>query len=117
MSEFDAWLLKQLPTPLKQLIPLAADASFRRYYRIHLEDNTFLIGVNAPPATENSLSFVGIAKLFASKGLCVPTILAADLTQGYLLISDLGHHHYFEHLTLETADLLYRRAIEKILLI
>lgn len=115
MSEFQSWLLKQLPTPLKQLVPLEADASFRRYYRIFLTDGSTLIGVNAPPATENSLAFVGIAQLFSKTGLCVPNILATDLSKGYLLISDLGNHHYSDHLTLLTADTLYKRALQNLL--
>ncbi|MFT3741180.1 MAG: phosphotransferase [Gammaproteobacteria bacterium] len=115
MSEFQDWLTQQLHIPIRHIAPLAPDAGFRRYYRLQLADNTSLIAVDSPPATENNAAFVAIAQLFAQKNLCVPTILAADIDKGYLLLSDLGDRHYHEHLTLATADALYGSAIEKLL--
>ena len=87
-----------------------------RYFRIPLTDKT-LIAVDAPPELENSSSFVAVAKVFANLGLKVPEVIQADLTQGFMLQSDLGDDLFFHVLNPDNADGLYRQALEKLLVI
>ena len=72
---------------------VAGDASFRHFHRIETGRGT-LIAMDAPPATENNAQFVRLSKLFRSVGVCVPDVVASDLDNGFLLVSDLGELMY-----------------------
>lgn len=66
--------------------------------------------MDAPPSQENSAPFVKVARLMADCGLNVPTVIASDLLQGFLLLSDLGKTTYLEALDDATADTLFDAA-------
>ncbi len=83
------WLNKVLAGAPFSLAPASADASFRRYFRVALNDHT-LIAMDAPPPQENCVPFVHASEVFAKAGLNVPHVLEQDIAQGFLLLSDLG---------------------------
>lgn len=92
----------------------SSDASFRRYFRIASAQGT-VIAMDAPPEQENNSAFVHVTDLLQRTGLNVPDILAQDINQGFLLLTDLGtttYYHAVQH-TLDDAALqkLYRDAI------
>ncbi len=73
----------------------SADASFRRYLRV----DSLAAGVpcsriimDAPPDKGECKPFVQVAELMAQAGLTVPQVLAWDEPNGFLLLTDLGHH-------------------------
>ncbi len=72
---------------------VAGDASFRHFYRVYTSART-LIAMDAPPATENNAQFVRLSRLFRSVGVRVPEVIASDIEQGFLLVSDLGELMY-----------------------
>lgn len=72
-----------------QILPLAGDASFRRYFRIHAGERRAVL-MDAPPPHEDPRPFVAIAEWLQQIGLAAPRILAADLERGLLLLDDLG---------------------------
>lgn len=98
-----------------ELTPASSDASFRRYFRLKL-NNQSLIVMDAPPPQENKncRPFVKIAYLLAKQGLNVPHILASDLEQGFLLLTDLGTHTWLEILNADNADSLFTKAIDSL---
>lgn len=67
------------------------DASFRRYFRLTLPNGTTQVVMDAPPEKEDSQPFVTIANRWHSAGLPVPKVHAANLTDGFLLLDDLGN--------------------------
>lgn len=103
------WLQTVLPPVEFKLTVASADASFRRYFRVHLADST-LIAMDAPPPQENCEPFVRIAKLFGDAGMHVPKVMAQDLTQGFLLLTDLGDVTYLSQLNDDSAPALYHDA-------
>ncbi len=103
------WLKNILPDTEFKLTVASADASFRRYFRVHLADKT-LIAMDAPPSHENCEPFIRIAKLFGNAGMHVPEVIAQDLAQGFLLLSDLGDVTYLSQLSETTAPALYHDA-------
>ena len=91
------------------LLPLQAigsDAGFRRYYRVQTPEGT-LVAVDAPPATEDSETFVEIDRLWKQGGVRVPGIIEVDAATGFMLLEDFGNTHLLDHLSSETADHYY----------
>ena len=72
-----------------QILPLAGDASFRRYFRIHAGERRAVL-MDAPPPHEDPRPFVEIASWLLEIGLAAPRVIAADLEKGLLLIDDFG---------------------------
>lgn len=108
------WLNTILQQASFTLTTASADASFRRYFRVHLAKSYLghqtLIAMDAPPPQEDCAPFVNIAKLFLDAGLNVPQVLAQDLTHGFLLLSDLGDDTYLTQLNTQSAPKLYQDA-------
>lgn len=110
LEALQLWLTQVLPQQTFKLTSASADASFRRYFRVHLPHDT-LIAMDAPPSHENCEPFVRIAALFGDAGVHVPKVLAQDLAQGFLLLTDLGNVTYLSQLSVDTAGNLYRDAM------
>jgi N-acetylmuramate 1-kinase len=70
-------------------VPLADDASFRRYDRI-LDTGRRAVLMDAPPEKENVRPFVRICRHLRGLGYSAPDILAEDIEAGLLLLEDLG---------------------------
>ncbi len=69
---------------------LAGDASDRSYDRLTRKGETAVL-MDAPPGTgDDPATFVAIASHLRTIGLSAPKLLAQDLSQGFLLIEDLG---------------------------
>ena len=98
--------------------PVAAssDASFRRYFRLVRGDESFIV-MDAPPPAEDCRPFVAVAGYLTAMRLNAPRVLAADLEQGFLLLSDLGKQQYLEILREEPEHVrtLYEDAIDALL--
>jgi aminoglycoside/choline kinase family phosphotransferase len=69
--------------------PLAGDASFRRYFRVH-HDGRQAVLMDAPPPHEDPRPFIDIAGVLRDRDLSAPEILASDLTHGLVLLEDFG---------------------------
>jgi aminoglycoside/choline kinase family phosphotransferase len=93
--------------------PLAGDASVRRYERIAAGDRTLVL-MDAPPAALDLRPFLAIGAWLRQQGLSAPEVLAADLTQGLVLLEDLGDDLFRPLLARGGAEepLLYRTAID-----
>ncbi len=97
-------------TPAVGFAPASADASFRRYFRISTDAGSWVV-MDAPPEREDCKPFIQIAGLVRDAALNGPRVLAQDLAQGYLLLSDLGRQTFLHVLTDDNADLLFSAAI------
>lgn len=69
-------------------VPLAQDASFRRYLRLHGGPRPAVLMDSPPP--EDVRPFLRVAAHLAGAGLSVPEVIAADPAQGLLLLEDFG---------------------------
>ena len=111
------WLRTQdaaLGLRIDSLRPASSDASFRRYFRVDVcaDAGGSLIAMDAPPQREDSLPFVNVARLFGAAGVTTPVVIAADLEQGLLLLSDLGQTTYLQALEAGAdAQALYQDAL------
>ncbi|MCB1508099.1 MAG: tRNA (adenosine(37)-N6)-threonylcarbamoyltransferase complex ATPase subunit type 1 TsaE [Hyphomicrobiaceae bacterium] len=89
-------------------VPMAADASSRRYERITTAERTPLILMDAPRQpdgppvkdglpysriahlAEEVMPFVAVTRVLHDAGLSAPRVLGQDLAEGLLLLDDLG---------------------------
>jgi len=117
---FEAWLDRigeRWNLDRTTLAPASADASFRRYFRVHGRMSnvaTSFIVMDAAPPLEDTRPFVKVAGLLGQAGLHVPRVLEADFAAGFLLLSDLGREPYLQALAVATpsrADALVREAL------
>mgnify|MGYP001074605792 CR=1 FL=1 len=99
-GQLETWL-RSLPPELEldlgSLCPASSDASFRRYFRIDAGASTLIV-MDAPPPQEDCRPFVAMAQRLLEGGLNVPRILAQDVEQGFLLLTDLGQDTYYDAL-------------------
>jgi aminoglycoside/choline kinase family phosphotransferase len=109
------WIETRLNTSPLALEPASADASFRRYFRVRAAGGSLIV-MDAPPGQEDCRPFVRVAGLLAAAGVHVPRVIAEDLDQGFLLLSDLGTTSYLNALNDGSADELFRDAIDALLL-
>ncbi|MDI1294718.1 MAG: phosphotransferase [bacterium] len=97
------------------VVPLAGDASFRRYFRV-IDGGRRAVLMDAPPPHEDPRPFIAIAEHLAGQGFAAPTIYARDLDEGLVLIEDFGDLRIKEHLEAAPDDEMgvYRRAVDLI---
>jgi len=114
-QQLTQWLHSQFPEATFSLAPASADASFRRYFRATFADGSTRIVMDAPPEYEDCRPFLHVARLFEAAGTPVPHVYAEDLTQGFLLLSDLGNTTYLQALTAENARSLYGAATDALI--
>ena len=124
LQRLQQWLAPQLvalfaanqwgEVPPATLQPASSDASFRRYFRWQAGERSLIV-MDAPPPQENCQPFVEVAQLLARAQLNVPRIYAADLEEGFLLLSDLGRQTYLDVIGAENADGLFDDALQALL--
>ena len=116
-QQLEKWLSNILGAQPFTLTTASADASFRRYFRVHTHFQGYdtLIAMDAPPPQEDCAPFVSLAKLLLNAGLNVPQVLAQDLENGFLLLSDLGNNTYLTALNNNTAPNLYLNATDALI--
>lgn len=96
-------------------VPLAGDASNRRYLRLKQPDGTRAVLMDAPPDRgEDVRPFTAIARHLRGLGLSAPAILAEEAQTGLLLLEDLGDALYARILAQDPAmePELYRTATD-----
>jgi aminoglycoside/choline kinase family phosphotransferase len=95
------------------VVPLAGDASFRRYFRV-LEGARRAVLMDAPPPHEDPRPFIAIAEHLAGEGFAAPQILARDLDEGLVLLEDFGDLRLKEFLEEQPKEeaAVYKRAVD-----
>jgi aminoglycoside/choline kinase family phosphotransferase len=111
LAELTRWVIGDLGFSGSLIAPASADASFRRYFRVTRDADTYIV-MDAPPEREDSGPFLKVERILASLDLNVPIVLARDLNRGFLLMTDLGSRQYLDELTsLNSAQRLYGDAL------
>lgn len=127
-AQMQAWLSLQLAQTYASqgwgepghghLSAASADASFRRYFRWS-NGSRSLVVMDAPPEQEDCAPFVRVAALLAAAGVRTPTIYAADLGKGFLLLEDMGASTYLQSIQqgLDAAEIerLYAAALTSLI--
>lgn len=119
MTDLQRWIAEQLHCDANDIVlqPASADASFRHYYRMNVNDKSLIV-MDASAETASCAPFIRIAKLLADGGVHVPQIIAAAPERGWMVLSDLGQRTYldvFNSAGVIDADKLFAAAIDALI--
>jgi len=117
LEQLVQWLQSLLGTQDFTVTVASADASFRRYFRVHRGGETW-IAMDAPPDKEDMEPYIRVATMLADVGVNAPRILHSNIEQGFLLNGDLGSRTYLNELARpENVDELYHDALDALVTI
>ena len=102
--------LEQLGYRDYRLSPASEDASFRSYLRLECGEDSFVV-MDAPPQQEPCDRFIAVAHMLRDAGVNAPKIIASNLTDGFLLLTDFGSADYLSQLNAQTVGQLYADAL------
>lgn len=121
LARLTEWLGSLDLVEIASLRPASSDASFRRYFRLDvapaLSDKlgATVIAMDAPPERENVPAFIHVQGLLQAAGVTVPAIVARDVDNGFLLLSDLGTTTYLQRLDVDNASFMYSDAVDALI--
>jgi hypothetical protein len=110
-SKLEQFIVTQALLPQFSYAAITGDASFRRYWRIKTKQQTYIL-MYSDPAVISPVPFIELTNAFLKAGLNVPTILAKDEQQGFVLLEDLGSVHLAERLGLPSKMQDYQALID-----
>lgn len=88
-SALHKWLSEILNPHEFKMMPLKGDASFRHYYRVNVNGQTF-IAMDSPPQKEPLSPFIKIGNLLSENGIHTPHIYNYETNLGFLFCEDFG---------------------------
>jgi aminoglycoside/choline kinase family phosphotransferase len=98
-----------------RILPLAGDASFRRYFRVIATQGSAVL-MDAPPPHEDVRPFLHVADHLQALGFAAPKILARDVEAGLVLLQDFGDDRMREALDADPSreEAIYTQAVDLI---
>jgi aminoglycoside/choline kinase family phosphotransferase len=97
LQRLTGWSRTTLGADALQVSVASADASFRRYFRVQSGSHSWVV-MDAPPEKEDLGPYIKVAEMLVSAGVNAPKVLAQNIAEGYLLLSDLGNRTYLAEL-------------------
>jgi aminoglycoside/choline kinase family phosphotransferase len=88
-AALEQWMQSRYPNDTITVTFAAADADFRRYFRVHLNQGTRIV-MDAPPEKMDVRPYLAVQRMLAAHQVNVPQVLAHDLEQGFMELNDLG---------------------------
>jgi aminoglycoside/choline kinase family phosphotransferase len=118
MEDFiQAFLKSTLESEDFKVYSLAGDASNRRYYRVVLDQQSWVLMRWDAFDVEN-YPFLSVLNHFAKAGVHVPDVIAMDPHQGLVLLEDLGdltlERKFWENQSHEASMDFYKMAVDEI---
>ena len=106
------WVSGPLGLHPQTIQPASSDASFRRYFRISEASGRTFVVMDAPPGKEDVRPYLKVTNLLERIGVHVPHVYEQDVSQGFLLLEDLGSTLYLARLNAgDDPDRLYGDAL------
>ena len=111
MSKLEAWL--ESIDCEGELVPVAADASFRKYYRLKSTIHSGIV-MDASLQKESLDPFIEIEHRLYEAGVRVAKIFTYSKKEGFVFLEDLGDTHLFDIIH-EDFELFYDKALNTIM--
>ncbi len=111
------FLTRSLNTSNYKVYSLAGDASNRRYYRIVMDNQSWVL-MRWEPFNPKEYPFLSVLNHFAKNKVNVPHVIAMDPAEGLVLLEDLGdltlERKFWESQNQDAAIDFYKMAIDEI---
>jgi aminoglycoside/choline kinase family phosphotransferase len=118
-NTYDLFLANTLNGREYSVLPLAGDASARRYYRVICGQESHVLMVWDPFKDDGSYPFLSVQRHFANCGIQVPEVIGLSEELGVVLLEDLGdltlERKFWENQDQNLAVPFYQQAIDEIL--
>ncbi|MEO0335130.1 MAG: phosphotransferase [Pseudomonadota bacterium] len=102
-----------------ELLPLAGDASARKYFRVVVDTESYVLMVWEPFQDPNRYPFLNILDHFHKHGVNVPRVLGSDPKNGFVLLEDLGdltlERKFWEFKEQNQVLPFYKQAVEELI--
>lgn len=100
------------------IFALAGDASARKYFRVHVDEQSYVLMSWEPFESEEKYPFLNVLKHFAKHGVQVPKVLDVSKSEGFVLLEDLGdltlERKFWENQNPEHALNFYKLSIDEL---
>jgi len=113
MQQIKAWI-DELGYKDYKLEKIKADASLREYYRLHVDEITFIV-MDASLDKDSMYPFIDISVRLLKAKVEVPRIISQNMKDGFLLLTDLGTQHLADMLSPMSVKLLYMKGVAEII--
>ncbi|ABZ75494.1 aminoglycoside phosphotransferase [Shewanella halifaxensis HAW-EB4] len=107
--QLNAWLNQYFKVKVSPKL-ISGDASFRRYFRVIIDNISYIV-VDSPPNLIEITPFIQLADSYSKQGIAVPEVIASDKAQGFMLLSDLGDVQLLSVLAKGTLQQYYSQAL------
>lgn len=113
------FLTQHFDSPEFQVVPLAGDASSRRYYRIVHQEKSWVLMVWEPFENPETFPFINVQTHLKKHHVHVPDIIQFSKEEGLILLEDLGdltlERKFWENQNQEVAIPFYKQAIDELI--
>ncbi|MCL1138726.1 aminoglycoside phosphotransferase family protein [Shewanella pneumatophori] len=107
--QLNAWLNQYFNVNVSPQL-ISGDASFRRYFRVFVDDLSYIV-VDSPPNLIDIAPFIQLADSYSRQGIAVPKVIASDQPLGIMLLSDLGDVQLLSVLNEQSLQKYYSEAL------
>ncbi len=112
MNQIESWLA-ELGWKDVRIEVASSDASFRSYYRVYKDNNSFVL-MDSSRQKESLAPFLDMQARLFSVGVRVPQVIEKNLEFGFLILEDFGSTHLFDALNDNNKKEYYKKAINEI---
>lgn len=106
-QQMQSWYSSLYPQDNEIPVMVSGDASFRKFYRTN---NGILM--DAPPSTEKNKEFIELSNLYNHYNVHVPKVFNYDISNGFLLVEDLGNSTLASVRTDANQEKLYMQCVD-----
>ena len=114
----DTFLTRALKSPAFKVYSLAGDASNRRYYRVVLDHNSWVL-MRWEPFDPKNYPFLSVLEHFAKNNVRVPKVIHMSPEEGLVLLEDLGdltlERKFWEKQNQDAAIDFYKMAVDELI--
>lgn len=119
MNSFDSFLKPHIGKGDYKVLPLAGDASSRRYYRIVSDEKSWVLMEWEPFDQISDFPFLSVQQCFAEHGVRVPQVIEFCQKTGLFLLEDLGdltlERRFWEFQNQESILPFYKATIDQLI--
>ncbi len=114
-----SFLAPLIETKNYNVLPLAGDASSRRYYRVVSEEQSWVLMQWDPFSEPEKFPFLSVQSFFDKNGIRVPQVLGFSEKEGLFLLEDLGdltlERRFWEFQNQENALPFYEKTLDQLI--